>query len=164
MPCGLTGCPIPSGRVSSRPRRRAAGLEVIRDIRERQWLNGLPIALRNQLTGVDDARRAEKIQQWKDEEARQRNLWVFVRKNAEAIIGDKVPWPFETEASKKEVIEYVRVAHHLDDPKRCPAESIRARRLSRRAGFGREVRELGVVWEGGLRNGPQVRNASRAGR
>ena len=119
MPSGLTGLPDSERKGVFTAATAGRRLEVIRDIRERQWLDGLPIALRNQLTGVDDARRAEKIQQWKDEEARQRNLWVFVRKNAEAIIGDKVPWPFETEASKKEVIEYVRVAHHLDDPKRC---------------------------------------------
>ena len=35
--------------------------------------------------------KAERIRQWKDEEARRRNLWHFVRKNSEAITGVKAP-------------------------------------------------------------------------
>jgi len=94
-------------------------LDVVHDIRERQWLNALPASLRSQLTGMSDAKKAEKIQQWKDEEARQRQLWMFIRKNAESITGNKAPWPFDTEARRKEVIEFVRAVFHPDEPKRC---------------------------------------------
>ena len=93
-------------------------LGVIRDIRERQWLDGLPASQRSQLTGLNDARKAERIQQWKDEETRQRSLWHFVRKNAEAITGVKAPWPFDTETERKQVVEFVRTVYRTDEPKR----------------------------------------------
>jgi hypothetical protein len=89
-------------------------LEVVREIRERQWLNALPAMQRNQLTGLDSVKKAEKIQLWKDEEARQRNLWVFVRKNA----GNKAPWPFDSEERRKPIIEFMRVTYRLDEPRR----------------------------------------------
>jgi hypothetical protein len=93
-------------------------LGVIRDIRERQWLDGLTLSQRSQLAGLNDARKAERIQQWKDEETRQRNLWHFVRKNAEAITGVKAPWPFDTEVGRKQVLDFVRAAYRTDEPKR----------------------------------------------
>jgi hypothetical protein len=92
---------------------------VIRDIRERQWINALPASLRGQLAGMGDAKKAEKIQQWKDEETRQRDLWMFIHKNAESIAGNKAPWPFDTEARRKEVIEFVNTVFHPDESKRC---------------------------------------------
>ena len=62
--------------------------------------------------------RSERIQQWKEEETRQRNLWTFVRKNAEAITGVKAPWPFDTDAGRKQVLDFVRAAFRPDEPKR----------------------------------------------
>jgi hypothetical protein len=93
-------------------------LGVIRDIRERQWLEGLPTSQRSQLAGLTDAKKSERIQQWKEEENRQRNLWYFVRKNAEAITGVKAPWPFDTDEGRKQVLEFARAAFHLDESKR----------------------------------------------
>ena len=93
-------------------------LGVIRDIREQQWLEGLPDSQRSQLAGLSDAKKAERIQQWKEEENRQRNLWYFVRKNAEAITGVKAPWPFDTDEGRKQVLEFARAAFRPDEPKR----------------------------------------------
>jgi len=97
---------------------------VIRDIRERQWLDGLPTSQRSQLAGLEGARKSERIQQWKDEETRQRNLWYFVRKNAEAITGVKAPWPFDTDAGRKQVIDFIRTAYRPDEPKRTRLSKI----------------------------------------
>jgi hypothetical protein len=99
-------------------------LGVIRDIRERQWLDGLPASQRSQLAGLEGARKAERIQQWKEDETRQRNLWYFVRRNAEAITGNKAPWPFDNEARRKQVIDFIRTAYRTDEPKRTRLTAI----------------------------------------
>jgi hypothetical protein len=92
-------------------------LGVIRDVRERQWFDALPAAQRGQLAGLSDVKKAEKIRQWKEEEARQRGLWTFVRKNAESMTGNKHPWPFDTETGRKEIIDYVRAAYRIEEPR-----------------------------------------------
>jgi len=89
----------------------------IRDVRERQWFDALPAAQRGQLAGLPDVKKAEKIRQWKEEASRQRALWMFVRKNAESIGGTKLPWPFDTDAGRKDVIDYVRTAYRIDEPR-----------------------------------------------
>lgn len=100
-------------------------LGVVRDLREKQWIDGLPLAQRNQLLGLNPNQKSDLIQQWRSEERRQRSRWAFIRKNADAITGNRIPWPFDTPAGRKEVLEFARTAFRIDDPKRCrltPAE------------------------------------------
>jgi hypothetical protein len=85
-------------------------LGVVRDVRERQWLDALPPALRA---------KPELIQQWKEEEAVRRDRLAFVRQHAEAFAANKSPWPFDTEAGKAAVLDYARDVLKVDDPRRC---------------------------------------------
>jgi hypothetical protein len=94
-------------------------LGVIRDIREHQWLNALPAAQKATLTGLDPAARGEKIRLWKEEEARRRDVWTFARKHADTFVTNRQPWPFDSEAARKDVPEFIRVAFKTDDPRGC---------------------------------------------
>lgn len=94
-------------------------LRRIRDIREAQWLNSLPPAQQARLTGLGEMERGELIQQWKDDEARRRDLWAFARQHATALNTNRQPWPFDTEAGRRDVPEFIRVAFRTDDPRRC---------------------------------------------
>jgi len=85
-------------------------LGVIRTIREEQWVNALPAGVRA---------KPELIQKWKDEEIRRSKRWATVRHHAETLAATKNPWPFDTETSRKEVIEYARNVFKIDDSKKC---------------------------------------------
>ncbi len=93
-------------------------LGVIRDVRERQWINSLPATQRNQLTGLSGADRAARIGDWKKTEAERREEWGDVRIHAEAIAANQAPWPFDNEAMRKNVVEYMRTTFKFDEPKK----------------------------------------------
>lgn len=84
-------------------------LGVVRDVRDRQWLDALPVAVRG---------KPEQVQLWRDEEATRRDRLAFVRKHADVFAANKSPWPFDTELGRKEVQEFARTVFKLDDPKK----------------------------------------------
>jgi hypothetical protein len=94
-------------------------LGVIRDIRERQWLDSLPATQRNQLTGLSAADRAARIGEWKKTEAERRDEWSHIRLHADSIASNQAPWPFDNEAMRKSVPEYMRTKFKIDEPKNC---------------------------------------------
>lgn len=85
-------------------------LDTIGKIRDQQWVSALPPALRG---------KTELIQQWRDDDAHRRERWAFVLRHAEAFAANKAPWPFDTEAGRKEVIEFARHTFKTDDVKKC---------------------------------------------
>lgn len=93
-------------------------LGVIRDIRERQWLNRLPPPQQAELIGLDPTKRGLLIQQWKAEEAQQRDLWAFAHKRAESLKTNRQLWPFDTESGRKDIPEFMRTTFRTDDPRR----------------------------------------------
>lgn len=94
-------------------------LGVIRDIRERQWLNSLPPAQQAKLTGLDPTQRSELLRQWKTEQAQQRDLWQFARKHAETVKLNRQLWPFDSQTSRREIPEFMRTTYRTDDVRRC---------------------------------------------
>ncbi|VTR94588.1 Uncharacterized protein OS=Blastopirellula marina DSM 3645 GN=DSM3645_08206 PE=4 SV=1 [Gemmata massiliana] len=127
--------------------------EVVRDLREQQWLDALPTALRKKVDSLINANeKAELIKQWKDDEAVRRERLAFVRQHAEAFAANKSPWPFDTEVGRKEVTEFAQSVFRVDDVKRCRlsleqlAEYRRTLELARRDGtwawYGLTVYEL----------------------
>ncbi len=95
-------------------------LEVIREVRKQQWIDALPPPLRKQLDMLTNAKeKAALIQQWKDEEAIRRDRWAFIRQHAKSFADNKSPWPFDTEAGRKEVLDFARVAFKPDNFKQC---------------------------------------------
>jgi hypothetical protein len=96
----------------------ALRLDVIRGVREHQWLERLPPPLRAKLDALAPKDKVELIRQWKEAEALRRDRLAFVRKHAEAFAANKSPWPFDTEAGRKVVEEFARDVLKVDDPKR----------------------------------------------
>jgi hypothetical protein len=92
-------------------------LEVVRQVRERQWLDGLPEKQRKQLDGQPPEERARLIARWKDEEADRRRAWAVARRNWETVKANKPPYPFDSEPMKREVLEFVRTAFRTDNPR-----------------------------------------------
>lgn len=114
------------GRLPAAERRGVLGaatpalrLRVVRDVREQQWMEALPPPLRRQADALTNpADKARLIRQWQDDAARRRDRWAFVRRHAEAFAANKSPWPFDTEAGRKEVVEFAHAAFKPDEPKR----------------------------------------------
>lgn len=98
------------------PRRR---LDEIRKIRNQQWLDGLPPVQRAKLNGLPAASQVELIRQWREEESAHRDEWAFHRTHAEDIVSNKIPWPFDDVARRKEVIDFMQLAFRPDDKKDC---------------------------------------------
>ncbi|HUR53399.1 MAG TPA: hypothetical protein VMZ71_04685 [Gemmataceae bacterium] len=90
-------------------------LDAVRQIRDRQWLDSQPAAQKKQLDGLPNDKRAALVGKWRDDAAANRAMWAFARRHWEANRSEKVPWPFDDEARKKEVMEYVRHTFKTDD-------------------------------------------------
>lgn len=135
-------------------------LGVVQGIRERQWVAALPEAVRNH---ADPAKRADLIRRWKEDEADRRRAWHVARKNWEAFQKNDPPWPFNSPAMKKEVLEFVRAAYRTDaradERPRCrltPGELTRLKNAQAEAeqgggwawyDYGRLVHEFGRRYE-----------------
>ncbi len=88
-------------KVLGAPDARAR-LGAVRALRARQWLDALPPAVRA---------RPDAVQQWRDEEEARRE-WV-------ALVTTKTPWPFDTDAGRRDVIDYARGVFKTNDTRRC---------------------------------------------
>jgi hypothetical protein len=82
-------------------------LGAVRDLRDRQWLDALPPAVRS---------KPEQVQVWRDEEATRRDRLAFVRQHAEAFAVSRSPWPFDTDVGRKEVQDFARAVFKLGEP------------------------------------------------
>ena len=96
---GVTGAATPGLRLA-----------VVKSVRDKQWLDSLPPPLRS---------KPELIERWREDEALRHDRWAFVRQHAEAFAANKSPWPFDTEAGRKEVVDFARDVLKVDDPKKC---------------------------------------------
>lgn len=137
----------------------AQRLEVIRQLRAEQWLQSLPQPLRAELTLLTPQQKAERVRSWREEETARREEWSQARRHAADIAADRAPWPFDIPARRQEVLDFVRSAFRLDDPRRCrltPFELHRYRAALDQAeklggwwwyGYGRVVYELTRKYE-----------------
>ena len=115
----LDRLPEPERRGVLHAATPALRLRVIHDVRDQQWLAALPPPLKKKADALTNPKeKADLISQWKDEDAIRRDRWAFVRRYAETFGANKSPWPFDTDATRKEVIEFARATFHPDDPKR----------------------------------------------
>jgi hypothetical protein len=96
-----------TGTAQGNTRDRLA--EIV-SVRQQQWLATLP---------PDVQRSADLVEQWKMEEQARRDRLGFARKCAEEFTANRSPWPFDTEAGRKEVLEFARTAFKPDDIRRC---------------------------------------------
>ncbi len=114
-------------RLGERDRRAVLGAatpitrqRAVLEIREQQWTDALPAPHRKMLDALAiPTERAALKQQWKEEEAIRRDRRAFIRLHAEAFAANKSPWPFDTEAGRKDVVEFARATFKPDEQKRC---------------------------------------------
>jgi len=126
----LDKLPEPDRKQVLTPESSRRRLDEIRNIRNQQWLDGLPPAQRTKLKALPASQQADLIRQWKDDEIARRDDWAFQRTHAEDIVANKIPWPFETPARQKEIIEFMRVTFRPDDDKRCRFEESERQRYN----------------------------------
>lgn len=94
----------------------AQRLQKIRELREQQWLESLPTEQQKRLRTLSTPERIELVRRLKRHESDRREAWSFVRRHAEEIAANRIPWPFHDEALRKSVIEFARSAFRLDEP------------------------------------------------
>ena len=96
-------------------RSPATRLAAIRDIRELRWRERLPPPHRAMLENAEPGtKRTALVQQLKTAEQDRRRNWLLARKNWETIRTGRVPWPFDSDAMRNEVSDYVRSVLKVD--------------------------------------------------
>lgn len=108
----LDRLPLADRRAVLGAATREDRLAAIRRVRDRQWADGLPAAHQAALAGMPDDKKRERVKELRYAEAARRDEW-----NAAA---NKAPWPFDTEAGRKDVLAFARAALHTDDRDRSP--------------------------------------------
>lgn len=91
-------------------------LQRVRELREQQWLESLPAEQQERIRSLSTKERIETIRSLKRHEADRRETWSFIRRHAEEIAANRMPWPFHDEALRKAVVEFARQAFQLDEP------------------------------------------------
>jgi hypothetical protein len=83
-------------------------LGAVRRVRDRQWVEALPPGHRAVLARIaDENERRAVIRRWRADPAARWN---------DAAAPDRAPWPFDTEAGRKEVVAFARAAFRADAP------------------------------------------------
>lgn len=112
-------------------------LGVVRDVRARQWRDALPAAVRA---------KPESIQHWREEEAARRDRLSFVRRHAEAFAANRSPWPFDTDAGRKDVAEFARAVFKVDEGRKSRLEPNEQTEYKRTLALGE--RDGAWAWHG----------------
>jgi hypothetical protein len=94
----------------------AERLQRIRELREHQWVEALPPEHQKRLRSLSTQDRIETIRRLKRQESNRRETWSFIRRHAEEIAANRIPWPFHDEALRQAVVEFGRQAFQLDEP------------------------------------------------
>jgi hypothetical protein len=93
----------------------AQRLQRIRELREQQWLEALPAEQQKRIRSLSTQERIETIRRLKRHESDRRETWSFIRRHAEEIAANRIPWPFHDETLRKAVVEFGRQAFQLDE-------------------------------------------------
>jgi hypothetical protein len=80
-------------------------LSAIREYRDRQWRDTLPTALRG---------NPELVQQWREDESERHDRLTAARQQGEPFAANNAPWPFDTEAGQKDVIDFARAVFRTE--------------------------------------------------
>jgi hypothetical protein len=83
-------------RIQSAP-TAAERLEVIRELREREWVESLPRPYRDEYAKLEDDARRQRIQEWRTEEAERKEDWVLAQRHWNEYPQGKVPQMFLNE-------------------------------------------------------------------
>ena len=146
--------------AAATPEKRLA---AVQDARRSQWLANLPAVQRKQLDNLPPADRAALIAQWRAEEEQRQEAWQSARHAWETTQSRRVPWPFDDEAMRKDVLEFARVQYRPDDAKRSRLNELDHAKLREALNLGEKDGQwawLGALIVGFNRPDP-VRNVPR---
>ncbi|MCS7021358.1 MAG: hypothetical protein NZU63_05985 [Gemmataceae bacterium] len=93
----------------------AQRLQRIRELREQQWLETLPGEQQKQLRALSTPERIEAVRRLKRQEADRREAWSLVRRHAEEIAANRIPWPFHDEGLRRAVLDFAARAFQLHE-------------------------------------------------
>jgi hypothetical protein len=68
-----------------------ARLEVVKDLREREWVESLPKPYREEYAKLDVDARRQKVQEWRAEEAERREEWAIAQRTSGEFQPGKIP-------------------------------------------------------------------------
>jgi hypothetical protein len=91
----------------------AERLQQIRELREQQWLETLPSTQQEHLRTLPTHERIEAVRRLKRLEADRRETWSLVRRHAQAIVTNSVPWPFHHPTLRQQVIDFANRTFRL---------------------------------------------------
>src|SRR4051812_12320019 len=78
----------------------AARLDVVRQLREREWVETLPRPYREEYARLDEDARRPRVQEWRAEEAERRDEWAVAARHWAEFQPGKVPAMFTGEAKE----------------------------------------------------------------
>ncbi len=119
--------PVDRERVLSAP-NSAARLELIRSMREADWVATLPKPYREEYSRLDQEGRRQKVQSWRDEESDRREEWALAQRHWTEHPGGKVPAMFMNEGQVESFVHHLREnlnaaeKRELDDAKSLAEE------------------------------------------
>ncbi len=107
-------------------------LERIREMRDRQWSESLAANLQKQLPPSETDLRRKLLKDWKAEENLRREEWAALRKNPlETLDSGKIPWPFDNEKLREEIVAFAKIAFRIEDKKDVKGSRLTANDLDR---------------------------------
>jgi hypothetical protein len=100
-------------------------LEVVRQLREREWVESLPRPYRDEYVRIDEAARRAKVEEWRAEEADRREESILALRHLTETQG-KVPPGFAPEARGQLDLYVGRLKENLSEAERVVLDDARA--------------------------------------
>ncbi len=93
-----------------------ARLEVVQELHEKQWREGLPLKQREALKHVaSQEERNELREAYREQEKARRAEWLFFQKRREELSGKNgIPWPFNEPVLVKQIDDYLKSGLGVD--------------------------------------------------
>ncbi len=99
--------PAERQRVQAAP-DKTKRLEIIRTLREGEWLRRQPRAVRDEIAKLDGDKRTARLRQLRDDERRRRQEWQIATRFWEDLVIRKTPQPAHLAAFPEDVQRYVQ--------------------------------------------------------
>jgi hypothetical protein len=115
----------PREQVLSAPTTQAR-LEIIRDLREREWVRTLPRPEREEYARLEGEARRQRVQEWRTEEAERREEWVVAQRQWAENPPGKVPAVFIKELQPQLETYVARLRENLSEAERKELDEARA--------------------------------------
>lgn len=90
-------------------------LEVVHQIREREWVESQPKPYRDEYSRLDAEARRQKVQEWRADEAERREEWALAQKHWADNLPGRVPPPFAAERPATEAF-ITHLRENLTEP------------------------------------------------